>query len=187
MTLAAKNKYGERQEYLPSRKWVDGSVSDDLPAYARAQRSVARLGALSRRVYANPARGPGGDPVAAFERDRQMFPVDLLHKLWRHTQAHHRRETIAFGRRHNAVLERGFLLAVWRNLVKARSERRPDPTTPAMRLGLTDQPWTWARVLARRLFAWRIPLPQRWLTVYRREWLTPELGPNRPHNLINAF
>ena len=32
VTLAAKNKYGERQEYLPSRKWVDGSVSDDLPA-----------------------------------------------------------------------------------------------------------------------------------------------------------
>jgi NTE family protein len=32
VALAAKNKYGERQEYLPSRKWVDGSVSDDLPA-----------------------------------------------------------------------------------------------------------------------------------------------------------
>lgn len=32
VVLAAKNKYGERQEYLPSRKWVDGSVSDDLPA-----------------------------------------------------------------------------------------------------------------------------------------------------------
>ncbi len=32
VTLAAKNKYGERQEYLPSRKWVDGSFSDDLPS-----------------------------------------------------------------------------------------------------------------------------------------------------------
>jgi len=32
VALAAKNKYGERQEYLPSRKWVDGSMSDDLPA-----------------------------------------------------------------------------------------------------------------------------------------------------------
>jgi NTE family protein len=32
VTLAARNKYGERQEYLPSRKWVDGSMSDDLPA-----------------------------------------------------------------------------------------------------------------------------------------------------------
>ena len=30
--LMAKNVHGERQPYLPSRKWVDGSVSDDLPA-----------------------------------------------------------------------------------------------------------------------------------------------------------
>ena len=32
VTLAAKNSRGERQAYLPTRKWVDGSVSDDLPA-----------------------------------------------------------------------------------------------------------------------------------------------------------
>lgn len=32
VTLAAKDKDGERKLYLPSRKWVDGAVSDDLPA-----------------------------------------------------------------------------------------------------------------------------------------------------------
>lgn len=32
VTLAARNDKGERQPYLPSRKWVDGSLSDDLPA-----------------------------------------------------------------------------------------------------------------------------------------------------------
>lgn len=32
VTLMAKGTNGERQAYLPSRKWVDGSVSDDLPA-----------------------------------------------------------------------------------------------------------------------------------------------------------
>lgn len=31
ITLAAKNVHGERVPYLPSRKWVDGSLSDDLP------------------------------------------------------------------------------------------------------------------------------------------------------------
>ena len=30
--LAAKNDKGEKQPYLKSRKWVDGSISDDLPA-----------------------------------------------------------------------------------------------------------------------------------------------------------
>jgi len=32
VTLAARNHLGEKQAYLPSRRWVDGSVSDDLPA-----------------------------------------------------------------------------------------------------------------------------------------------------------
>jgi TAG lipase/steryl ester hydrolase/phospholipase A2/LPA acyltransferase len=30
--LEAKNIHGEHQPYLPSRRWVDGSVTDDLPA-----------------------------------------------------------------------------------------------------------------------------------------------------------
>ena len=30
--LMAKNVYGERQPYLPSRRWVDGAITDDLPA-----------------------------------------------------------------------------------------------------------------------------------------------------------
>ncbi|MBT8103021.1 MAG: DUF3336 domain-containing protein [Gammaproteobacteria bacterium] len=32
VALAAKNDKGEKQPYLPSRRWVDGSLSDDLPA-----------------------------------------------------------------------------------------------------------------------------------------------------------
>lgn len=31
VTLAAKDQNGDRKPYLPSRKWIDGSVSDDLP------------------------------------------------------------------------------------------------------------------------------------------------------------
>ncbi len=30
--LMAKNVHGESQPYLPSRRWVDGSIADDLPA-----------------------------------------------------------------------------------------------------------------------------------------------------------
>jgi predicted acylesterase/phospholipase RssA len=30
--LMAKNAHGESQPYLPSRRWVDGSIADDLPA-----------------------------------------------------------------------------------------------------------------------------------------------------------
>ena len=31
VTLAARNHLGEKQDYLPARKWVDGSVSEDMP------------------------------------------------------------------------------------------------------------------------------------------------------------
>jgi hypothetical protein len=58
-----------------------------------------------------------------------MFAVDVLHGLWRHSSANHRRETIAFARRANAIMERGYLFAVWRNFVKARTERHPEQGT----------------------------------------------------------
>lgn len=32
VTLAARDRHGQRQPYVPSRQWMDGSVTDDLPA-----------------------------------------------------------------------------------------------------------------------------------------------------------
>ncbi len=162
-------------------------VSDDHPAYRAALRRHPRRGSVRHRIFANPDRGPGGDRALARARDRAMFPADLFHKLWRHSQAHHRRETIAFGRRSNALLERGALMCVWRNFVKGVSERKPDPTTPAMRLDLADRPWTWAELFAWRLFPGRVRLPAGWSRVYRREWTTPAVGRNLRHTLVHAY
>ena len=159
-------------------------VSDEHPAYRAA---VAGDAGVDHRAYANPPRGPGSDPAAARERDRQMFAVDLLHKLMRHSQAHNRRETIAFGRRTNAVLERAALLVVWRNFVKKVSERREEPITPAMRIGVTDRQWSWRDVLSKRRFPGRTRLPEGWNKIYRRGWITPAVGRNRPHALRLAF
>jgi len=102
--------------------------------------------------HPNPERGPKGSPrsAAARARDVALILNDYLHLFLRHTCAHHRRETIAFGRRSVGILLRMFLTVVWRNLIKGRSERRPDRTTPAMHVGLTDGPWGWRRVLAQR-------------------------------------
>ncbi|MCB1707188.1 MAG: DUF3336 domain-containing protein [Halioglobus sp.] len=52
VTLEARDKWGERQPYLPSRKWVDGSVSDDLPT-----KRLARLYGVNHYIVsqANPA------------------------------------------------------------------------------------------------------------------------------------
>ena len=63
VTLAAKNARGERQPYVASRKWIDGSVADDLPA-----KRLARLYGVNHFITSqtNPVvlwavRDSGGD------------------------------------------------------------------------------------------------------------------------------
>ena len=135
-------------------------VSDDHPSYTSVVRKLQR-GAVPIRhsIFANPDRSPKRDRARARRRDRGMFAVDLVHKLIRHSQAHHRRETIAFGRRVDYTVGRLALFAVWRNFVKRRSERRVSRSSPAMDLGLTDRLWSWVDVLAVRLFEQRAELP----------------------------
>jgi hypothetical protein len=103
-----------------------------------------------------------------------MFTVDQLHQLIRHTCADHKRETLAFGRRVESIVGRAYLIAVWKNFLKGRSERKPDRTTPAMRVGLTDRPWTWQRLFSRRLFAARERPTEGELRLYEKRW-TPGL------------
>lgn len=164
-------------------------VTDGHASYAEALRDHPERTRFRHLAVPNPERGPKGSPRSeeAKFRDALMFPSDLLHALLRHSAKHHTRETIAFPRRLNAALERGFLYAAWRNFVKGRSERKPDRRTPAMLLGLTDAPWSWPRVLGRRLFFSHLTLPASWARLYRRDWTTPELGRNTRHTLIHAF
>jgi hypothetical protein len=164
-------------------------VSDGHPAYLRAVKAHSQRSRIEHWIYPNPPRGPKGSEPSpeARVRDRQMRAADALHSLTRHTCAHHHRETIAFGRRTNALVERGFLMVIWRNFVKKVTERRPDRTTTAMEIGLTDSQWDWERVLARRLFPDRLRLPGGWDKVYRREWITSSIGPNTLHRPRHAF
>ncbi len=78
-------------------------------------------------------------------------------------------------------------MLLWRNFIKASSERRSDSPTPAMVLDLARTPWSWSRALAQRLFASRIRLPESWARIYRRELMTPEVGRNHRHCLVQAF
>lgn len=163
-------------------------LTDAHPAYPRAINNHCPTARIRHLVFPNPPRGPKGSPRSpeARERDRAMFPVDQLHALWRHSCAHHRRETIAFGRRINAVIERAYLMAVWRNFVKWRSERKPDRRTPAMKLRLTDSAWSWPRVFARRLFPTRQKLPKSWKRIYDRDWDDDAAGLFIRHRLKQA-
>jgi hypothetical protein len=164
-------------------------IGDGHAAYDRAARDRSLRGRLQLERYPNPPRGPKGSPRsdAARLRDERLFPVDLLHKILRHSLAHQRRETIAFGRRLNALMERFFLAAVWRNFVKRRSERFARSGTPAMRLGLARERWPWTRVFSRRLFPARTATPATWAHLYRRHWPSPLYSNNSRHELKRAF
>ena len=160
--------------------------------HASYQRAIARHPARRRirhEIHPNPERGPKGSPRSdvAIARDRALFAADLLHGLIRHSQAAHRRETIAFGRRLNALMLRLWVLAVWRNFIKGRSERKPDPTTPAMAVWLTDRPWRWSDALSRRRFPDRVGLRGVSRELYDLAWTTPELPSNARHQLRLAY
>ncbi|MEJ6593991.1 DUF3336 domain-containing protein [Parasphingorhabdus sp.] len=61
VTLAAKNHRGERVPYLPNRKWVDGSVTHDLPV-----KRLARLYGVNHHIVsqANPLVTPFATDVS---------------------------------------------------------------------------------------------------------------------------
>ncbi len=56
--LEAKNERGERQAYLPTRRWIDGSFSDDLPA-----KRLARLYDVNHYI------GSLINPIVLFTKD----------------------------------------------------------------------------------------------------------------------
>lgn len=66
VTLMAKNIHGEEQPYLPSRKWTDGSFSQDLPA-----KRLSRMYGVNHFVVSqvNPVALPLlSDPKTATDR-----------------------------------------------------------------------------------------------------------------------
>ncbi len=138
---------------------------------------------ITLRIYPNPKRGPKGSPRApeARARDEAMFPVDQFHQLLRHTCSDHKRETISFGRRLESIVGRAHLIAVWKNFIKRRTERRPCWTTPAMVVGLAEHPWRWERILSRRLFPGREPVTEVGRSIYQKRWTTTLPALSRRH------
>lgn len=158
-------------ERIPSPEPVL-AVVDGRADYRAAARCRALSGRVRLAIHPNPKRGPKGAPrsAEAIARDRAMSPVDRLHQLLRHTCADHKRETLAFGRRLESIFGRAQLIAVWRNWIKGRSERKPDRSTPAMHVGLADAPWTWERILSRRLFPGRLLPEASIMKLYTKTW-----------------
>ncbi|CAA0110022.1 Uncharacterised protein [Zhongshania aliphaticivorans] len=68
VTLAAKNQRGERQPYLASRKWIDGSVSNDMPI-----KRVARLYGVNHFIVSQT--NPIALPFISESKDQQGWGI----------------------------------------------------------------------------------------------------------------
>jgi hypothetical protein len=150
--------------------------SDEHGAYPRAVRALRGWTVRHERTHSREARTP----------QNPLFPANLLDLLLRHNSANHKRETIAFSKRRQGIVERAAVLALWRNFVKPFSERHGGGT-PAMRLGLRANSVPVSELLARRLFFAQVALPSEWQRYYRREIPSREIARPRRHTLRLAF
>jgi hypothetical protein len=114
-----------------------------------------------------------------------LFPVNLYHLLLRHGGGNHKRETIAFSKRNQAMVWREAIHRVWRNHVKQLSERRGGGT-PAMALGIEEAPLSWERILGGRLFPSRVELPDPVRKAYFGRIPTRQMPRARAHSLRYA-
>ncbi len=71
VTLAAKNAQGQRQPYVPSRQWVDGSVTDDLPI-----RRLTRLYGVNHFITSQT------NPVIIWAMRDTQAQDNLFAKFW---------------------------------------------------------------------------------------------------------
>jgi hypothetical protein len=148
--------------------------SDEHPAYPRALKKAGKT-YQHECTPSVEARTPGNP----------LFPVNLMDLLLRHNSANHKRETIAFSKRHQSVVERAALLILWRNYSKPFSENRGGGT-PAMRVGSRDRPVSLTELLKWRLFPSQIELPVPWDRYYRRQIPTARIKNPREHRLKRA-
>ena len=150
--------------------------SDEHPAYPRVLRALRGWTLRHERTPSGAARTPGNP----------LFPVNLIDLLLRHNSANHKRETIAFSKRHQGVVERAAVLILWRNFTKPFSENH-DGGTPAMRIGIRSRAVEPAELLERRLFPYRVGLSELIWKYYRRLVPTARIANPRRHELRHAF
>jgi len=148
--------------------------SDEHDAYPRALGRLHRLGytITHERTNSRVAR-TAGNP---------LFPVNRMDLLLRHNSANHKRETIAFSKRHQAVVWRAAWLLAWQNFAKPYSERH-EGGTPAMRAGLATRRIPVEELLRWRRFPGRLGLPEEWRSYYYGEVPTRRIRNERRHTL----
>ena len=181
----------EQQFGLPDPKAVQQDMRQLLKEVVRDSRRVI-IRSDEHRAYRWALQGLGCEidhrvTNSQERRDQrnQLWEVNLLDLLIRHSSGNHKRETIAWSKRRQSSAERLAVFLVWRNCVNWRWQKRCR-WTPAMAVGVCEGPLTVAEVLKERLFPSQVGLTGRWREYYWGQVQTPALGVNRQHELRYA-
>ena len=125
----------------------------------------------------------GVERAAASEAGGRSQPATFLRDAWsKEPGATLSGEGLSCVLEGGRTFERAAVLLLWQNFIKPFSERHGGGT-PAMRLGLRDQPESVQSVLKERLFPARVGLPEEWRRYYFREVATPGIARARRHTL----
>ena len=112
--------------------------------------------------------------------------VDHVDRMIRHSNANHKRETIAFSKRRQGAMERMAVMVAWLNFTKRRSEKDLSSPTPAQEMGLRSAATTQEEFLRRRLFPSLVTLPDDMKQVYDRNLPTRQIPNGTTHRLAYA-
>ncbi len=155
----------------PTPQWLD-IRSDGHPAYERSFRRLAGYRITHKATPSTDPRTPTND----------LFFVNRRDMMLRHNGANHRRETIAFSKRDQGVVDRAAIHLMLANYW-APSSVNHDRSTPAMKLGLFETPLSPQALLGRRLFVTKTTITEEWRRYYFGLVDTAEIENPKRHTL----
>lgn len=120
------------------------------------------------------------------DKDNSLWEINLFDRFFRHSNANHTRETLAWSKRRQSSTDRLAIFAVWRNYMNGRRQKDRGSPTPAMERGMLDRKLTVEDILSNRIFLGHVELPESWRRYYGRLVSTRALSHNRRHTLKYA-
>ena len=120
------------------------------------------------------------------DKNNSLWEINLFDRFFRHSNANHTRETLAWSKRRQSSTDRLAIFAVWRNYMNGRRQKDRRSPTPAMARQMMNRRLTTSDVLSNRIFLGHVELPDSWQQYYRRTVTTRALAHNRRHALKYA-
>ena len=151
-------------------------VSDEHQAYPRAFKKRRDLEIGHQKTSSKAAR----------THQNPLFPVNRLDLLARHCSANHKRETVAYSKTRQGMIERFSLFVLWHNVLKSFSEKSRD-APPGARLGVSRARTRMEELLEKRRFPSLTGLRGVWSGYYDRDVPTRRIPKLRRHICRYAY